>query len=78
MTRNGQCFSFQHGNVNAKKFKLPCNSRSVLAVTSYITLAKSLAGIQTNGKYSIERPVASQSCLAAQQTNKQKKEILPM
>ena len=45
---------------------------------SYITLAKSLAGIQTNGNYPIERPVSSQSYLAPQQTNKQEKEMLPM
>ena len=78
MTRNGQCFSFQHGNVSALNAMIKFQTSLQFAIISYISLAKSLAGIQTNGNYPIERPVASQSYLAPQQTNKQEKEMLPM
>ena len=83
MTRIGQCFSFQHGNVSAVngmiKFQTSLQfKKRARRIISYITLAKSLAGIQTNGNYPIERPVAPQSYLAPQQTNKEEKKILPM
>ena len=74
MTRNGQCFSFQHGNVSALNAMIKFQTSLQFAIISYISLAKSLAGIQTNGNYPIERPVASQSYLAPQQTNKQTRE----
>ena len=75
---------FQHGNVSALKAvikfqtSLQFKKRARRNLIANITLAKSLAGIQNNGNYPIERPVASQSYIAPQQTSKQKKEMLPM
>ena len=72
--QHGRCKGMEFHDYIYLKFQISLQFKKRVHQTLLTTLAKSLAGnIPSNGNQPIQRPVASQSCLVSEETNKRKR-----